>query len=47
MMDRCDRCVAHLGDTDISVVLLNISSKCLSYLESYLLSPKKHKKVSR
>jgi hypothetical protein len=47
MINHCDRRIPHLSDTDISFVLFNISSKFLLYLECYLLSPKRHKKVSK
>ena len=47
MINHCDRRITHLSDTDVSFVLFNISSKFLSYLECYSLSPKKHKKVSK
>ena len=43
----CDRCITHLGDLDISFVLLNISSKFLLHLECYLLSTKRHIKISK
>jgi hypothetical protein len=45
MINHCDRHITDLSDTDISFVLFNISSKFLLYLECYLLSPKRHKKV--
>ena len=47
MINHCDRRITHLSDTDISFVLFNISSKFVLYLECYLLSPKRHKKVSK
>ena len=42
MINHCDRCITHLGDLDISFVLLNTSSKFLFHLKCYLLSPKRH-----
>jgi hypothetical protein len=45
--DRCTCCITHLGDLDISFVLLNISSKFLLHLEWYLLSPKRHIEISK
>jgi hypothetical protein len=47
MINHCDRRITHLSDTDISFVLFNISSKFVLHLECYLLSPKRHKKVSK
>ena len=47
MINHCDRRITHLGDMDISVDLLNISSKSLLHLECYLLSPKRHIKISK
>jgi hypothetical protein len=47
MINHGDRRITHLGDLDISFVLLNISSKFLLHLECYLLSPKKHIKISK
>jgi hypothetical protein len=47
MINHCDTRITHLGDMDISFVLLNISSKFLLYLECYILSPKISKKVSQ
>jgi hypothetical protein len=46
MINHCERHITHLGEMDISFVLLNISSKFLLYLEYYILSPKMHKKVN-
>jgi hypothetical protein len=42
MINHCDRCITHLGDLDISFVLLNTSSKFLFHLKCYLLSLKRH-----
>jgi hypothetical protein len=47
MINHCDSCITHLGDLDISFVLLNISSKFLLHLECYLLSPKRYIKISK
>ena len=47
VINHCDRHITHLSDTDISFVLLNISSKFLLHLESYLLSPKRHIRISK
>jgi len=47
MINHCDRRITHLGDLDISFVLLYISSKFLLHLECYLLSPKRHIKISK
>ena len=47
MINHCDTRITHLGDMDISFVLLNISSKFLLYIECYMLSPKIPKKVSQ
>ena len=48
MINHCDRIITHLGDLDISFVLLNIFTKFLLHLECYLLSPKRHiKEVNR
>jgi hypothetical protein len=41
VINHCDRCITHLGDFDISFVLLNISSKFLLHSECYLLSHQK------
>jgi len=43
---HCDRRINHLGVLDISFVLLNISSKFPLHLECYLVSPKRHIKIS-
>ena len=40
MINHCDRRITYLGDMDISIVLFNISSEFLLYLECYLLTPK-------
>ena len=45
--NHCDRHITHLGDLDISFVLLHISSKFLLPLECFLLSPKRHIKISK
>jgi hypothetical protein len=37
VINHCDRRITHLGDLDISFVLLNISAKFLLHLECYLL----------
>ena len=37
VINHCDRRITHLGDLDISFVLLNISSTFLLHLECYLL----------
>ena len=47
VINHCDRRITNLGDLDISFVLLNISSKFLLHLECYLLSPKRHIKISK
>jgi hypothetical protein len=47
MINHSDRRITHLGDLDISFVLLNISLKFLLHLECYLLSPKRHIKISK
>ena len=47
MLNHCDIRITHLNDTDISFVLFNMSLKFVLYLECYLLSPKRHKKVSK
>ena len=41
------RPIIHLGDLDISFVLLHISSKFLLPLGYCLLSPKRHTKISK
>ena len=41
------RYITYLGDLDISFVLFNMSSKCLLHLECYLLSHKRHIKISK
>jgi len=46
MINHGDKRITHLGDVNISLVLLNISSKFLLHLECYMLSSKMHKKVS-
>jgi hypothetical protein len=45
MINHCDRPITHLGDLDISFLLINIFSKFLLHLECYLLSPKRHIKI--
>ena len=47
MINHCDRCITLLSELDISFVLLNISSKFLLHLECYLLSPKRHIRISK
>jgi len=47
VINHCDRRITHLGDLDISFVLLNISSNFLLPLECYLPSPKRHIKISK
>ena len=47
MINQFDRHITLLGDLDISFVLYNISSKFLSHLECFLLSPKRHIKISK
>ena len=47
MINHCDRHTTHLSDLDISFVLLNISSKFLLHLECYLLSSKRHVRISK
>ena len=47
MINHCDRRINHLSDTDISFILFNISSIFFVYLKCYLLSLKRHKKVSK
>ena len=47
VINHCDRRITHLGDLDISFVLLNISSKFLLHLECYLLWPKRHFKIHK
>ena len=47
MINHSDRRITHLGDLDISFVLYNISSKFLSHLECFLLSPKRHIKINK
>jgi hypothetical protein len=47
MINHCDRRITHLGDLDISFVLLNIFSKFILHLECYLLSLKRHIKISK
>jgi hypothetical protein len=42
-----DRRITHLGDLDISFVLLNIFSKFLLHLECYLIPPKRNIKISK
>jgi hypothetical protein len=42
VINHYDRRITHLGDLDISFVLLNIFSKFLLHLGCYLLSPKRH-----
>ena len=37
VINHCDRRITHLGDLDISFVLLNIFSTFLLHLECYLL----------
>jgi len=46
MINHSDRRITLLGDLDISFVLYNISSKFLSHLECFLLSPKRHIKIN-
>jgi len=46
MINQFDRHITLLGDLDISFVLYNISSKFLSHLECFLLSPKRHIKIN-
>jgi uncharacterized radical SAM superfamily Fe-S cluster-containing enzyme len=43
----CTYCITYLGDLDIPFVLLNISSKFILHLDCYLLSPKRHIKISK
>ena len=45
MINHYDWHITHLDVMDISIVLFNISSKFLLYLECYILSPKIPKKV--
>ena len=45
VINHCDRRTTHLGDLDISFVLLKMSSKFLLHLECYFLSPKRHIKI--
>ena len=47
VINHCDRHITHLGDLDISFVLLNISLKFLLHLESCLLLPKRHVRISK
>jgi len=47
VINHCDRHITHLGDLDISFDLLDISSKFLLHLECYLLSLKRHIKISK
>ena len=47
VINHCDKYITHLGDLDISFVLLNISSKFLLHLECYLISPKRHIKIRK
>jgi hypothetical protein len=48
VINHCDRHITHLSDLDISFVLLNISSKFILHnLECYLLSPKRHIRISK
>ena len=47
MINHSDRRITHLGDLDISFVLLDMSSKFLVHLECYLLSSKRHIKISK
>jgi hypothetical protein len=47
VINHCDRRINHLGDFDISFVLLNILSNFLLHLECYLLSPKRHIKINK
>ena len=47
MINHCDRHITLLSDLDISFVLLNISLKFLLHLECYLLSPKRHIRISK
>jgi len=47
VINHCDRRITHLGDLNISFVLLDISSKFLLHLECWLLSPKRHIKWSK
>ena len=47
VINHCDRCIALLGDLDISFVLLNMSSKFHLHLECYIISPKRHIKISK
>ena len=47
MINHCDRRITLLGDLNTSFVLLNIFSKFLLHLECYLLSPKRHIKISK
>ena len=41
MINHCDRRITHLGDLNISFVLLNIFSKFLLHLECYLSTTRK------
>jgi hypothetical protein len=48
MIDHGDKRITRLSDNEISFFLFsNISSKFILYLECYLLSPKRHKEVSK
>ena len=47
VINHCDRRINHLGDFDISFVLLNKFSQFLLHLQCYLLSSKRHIKISK
>ena len=47
VINHCDRRITHPGDLDTSFVLLDMSSKFLVHLECYLLSSKRHIKISK
>jgi hypothetical protein len=47
MINHCDRRITHIGDLDISFVLLNTFSKFLLQLECYLLSPERNIKINK
>ena len=47
MINHCDRRITHLGGLDISFVLLNKFSQFLLHLQCYLLSLKRHIKISK